>query len=77
MALITLANPEKNFLPSSKLLIATNSVKLAPAQNVRSPPLFKTITLMSSFLPASLIANSNCFKIGLGIALCSGVKNVI
>ena len=66
MAFITFANPEKNVFPESSSEIFANSVKLAPAQKVRSPPLFKTITLTSSLSPAFLIKSTNCCKISPG-----------
>jgi len=60
MAFITFAKPKKNTLPAASSVIFANSVKLAPAQKVRSPPLFKTITLTSSLSPAFLIKSTNC-----------------
>ena len=72
MALITLANPEKNTFPVAASLILMSSLKLAPAQNVLSPPLFKTMTLMSSFCPASLIVLANFANISPGSELCAG-----
>ena len=56
MALITFAKPEKNFFPSSKFVIATNSSKDAPAQKALSPSDFKITTDTSSFL--AIICNS-------------------
>ena len=41
------ANPEKNVFPEFSSEIFTNSLKLAPAQKVLSPPLCNTITLTS------------------------------
>ena len=47
-ALITPAKPEKKRFPVAISSIAISSLKLAPAQNVRLPPLFKMRTLISS-----------------------------
>ena len=66
MAFITFAKPKKNTLPAASSAIFANSLKLAPAQKVRSPPLFKTITLTSSLSPAFLIKSTNCCKISPG-----------
>jgi hypothetical protein len=52
IALITAAKPEKNFFPISKSAIEVSSSKEAPAQNVFSPPLFKTMTFVSLCFPA-------------------------
>jgi hypothetical protein len=54
-----LANPEKNFVPFSGVLIATNSSKDAPAQKALSPALFNTITFMLSSSPALVIVEAN------------------
>ena len=69
---ITLANPEKNTFPVSASLIFINSSKLAPAQKVRVPPLFKIITLTLLFDPASWMFLTNSARIVPGKLLCAG-----
>jgi len=72
MALMTLANPEKNTFPVSASLIAISSLKLAPAQKVRSPPLLRMMTFTSGLLPTSVIVLAHCAKMLLGQESCSG-----
>ena len=72
IALITLANPEKNTFPVAASLIFMSSLKLAPAQKVLSPPLFRTITFIASFCPASEIVFANFANTSPGKELCAG-----
>ena len=74
-ALITLAKPIKKVFPSASVVMATISLKLAPAQKARSDPLFKIITwIWSSPAAASTIRHNSESKDGES-ALCGGLKN--
>ena len=77
IALITLANPLKNFVPSSKVLIESNSSNEAPAQNVLVPSLLRTIIATSEFLSTIFNSLVNCCNNALGKELLAGCENVI
>ena len=74
MALITLANPLKNFLPCSAVSIASNSLNEAPAQNATVPPDRKTMTFVFCSSPALCISWLRSFNIAAGKELPCGMK---
>ena len=77
IALITLAKPEKNFLPSSKSAIDNNSSKEAPAQNALVPSLFKIISEIALFLSIAVNSSVKFCNNVLGNELLAGCENVI
>ena len=70
---MTLANPSKNAVPCSVFEIAFSSSKLAPAQKVRSPPLFKTTTAIEGSEPALVIKLVRDASIEAGNPLWGGL----
>jgi hypothetical protein len=72
MALITIAKPRKNFFPSSSLLIAISSSKLAPAQKALSPAERSTMTVACLSCPALSMASAKLCKILPGNELLAG-----
>ena len=72
IALITLAKPEKNNLPSSKLEIATNSSKEAPAQKAFVPSDFNIIINTASLFPKEIISLESRSSSSLGKQLLDG-----
>ena len=76
IALITFANPEKNFSPSFKLVIESNSSNDAPEQKVL-PSLCNTTTLTSELVEIVLSSSVSFFNNSLGNELLAGWLNVI